>query len=57
MHLHLIFIFEKIVYNKKSGGSMKILVIVPCFNEQDSIVEVVNSIKKEKLDYIVINDG
>lgn len=57
MHLHLIFIFEKIVYNKKSGGSMKTLVIVPCFNEQDSIVEVVNSIKKEKLDYIVINDG
>lgn len=36
---------------------MKVLIIIPCYNEQESIVEVVNNIKKEGLDYIVINDG
>lgn len=36
---------------------MNVLVIIPCYNEEESIEKVVNSIKKEKLDYIVINDG
>ena len=36
---------------------MKILVIIPCYNEEENIVKTVNNIKKQKLDYIVINDG
>lgn len=36
---------------------MKILVIIPCYNEQDNIVKTVESLKKEKVDYVVINDG
>lgn len=43
---------------------MKVLMIIPAYNEQDNILKVVNSIKNygEKckdylLDYIVINDG
>ena len=39
---------------------MKVLIIVPAYNEEKNIVDVVNSIKKYKkykLDYIVINDG
>lgn len=36
----------------------KILVIIPCYNESESIVSVVNSIKSQPLylDYIVVND-
>lgn len=36
---------------------MKILVIIPCYNEQDNIKKTVESLKNEKVDYIVINDG
>lgn len=36
---------------------MKILIVIPCYNEEKNIVEVVENIKKENLDYIVINDG
>ena len=36
---------------------MKILVIIPCYNEQDNIIKTVNNLKKENVDYIVINDG
>ena len=43
---------------------MKILLIIPAYNEQDNILKVVNSIKgfvstcnEYELDYIVINDG
>lgn len=36
---------------------MKILVIIPCYNEEKNIVNTVNDLKKEKVDYIVINDG
>ena len=42
---------------------MKILLIIPAYNEQDNILNVCNIIKdyniksKQKLDYIVINDG
>ena len=38
------------------------LVIIPCFNEEQSIIDVVKAVKKTKipgvnLDYLVINDG
>ena len=43
---------------------MKVLLIIPAYNEQDNILKVVNSIKgfastcnEYELDYIVINDG
>ncbi len=36
---------------------MKVLVIIPCYNEEESIVETVNSLKGQKVDYVVINDG
>ena len=38
---------------------MKTLVIIPAFNEQDSIVDTVNSLKRTvpDIDYVVINDG
>jgi glycosyltransferase involved in cell wall biosynthesis len=36
---------------------MKTLVTIPAFNEEGSIVAVVNEIKAEGYDYIVINDG
>lgn len=43
---------------------MKVLLIVPAYNEQDNILKTVNSIKRfskkckeYKLDYVVINDG
>ena len=41
---------------------MKVLMIIPAYNEEKSIVKTVSSLKKAKLkggtlDYIVINDG
>lgn len=38
---------------------MKVLLIIPCYNEKDSIIEVVKNIKEKfpRYDYIVINDG
>ncbi|MEG1132371.1 MAG: glycosyltransferase family 2 protein [Romboutsia sp.] len=43
---------------------MKVLMVIPAYNEQDNILKVVNSIKDHSkkcgdyiLDYIVINDG
>lgn len=41
---------------------MKVLIIIPCYNEEKSIVNTVTQLKKIKLkndtlDYIVINDG
>lgn len=36
---------------------MKVLLIVPAYNEADSIVAVVNTIKGYGYDYIVVNDG
>jgi Glycosyltransferases, probably involved in cell wall biogenesis len=34
----------------------KIIIIIPCFNEEETILTTVNAIK-DKYDYIVINDG
>ena len=36
---------------------MKILAVIPCYNEEKNIVKTVEDIKKAKIDYIVINDG
>lgn len=38
---------------------MKLLMIIPAYNEEDNIVRVVNLIKKQypEYDYIVVNDG
>ncbi len=36
---------------------MKTLVIIPCYNEEESILETVRSLEKEKVDYVVIDDG
>ena len=36
---------------------MKILVIIPAYNEEGSIASVVSGIKQQGYDYIVINDG
>lgn len=37
---------------------MKILVIIPCYNEQDNIVQVIQNLKAEypQADYVVVND-
>lgn len=38
---------------------MKVLLIIPAYNEQDNILNTVNSIKEfdSEIDYVVINDG
>ena len=36
---------------------MKTLVIIPCYNEEGNIENTVKSLIKNKLDYIIINDG
>jgi glycosyltransferase involved in cell wall biosynthesis len=36
---------------------MRTLVIIPAYNEQDSIVAVVNSVVESGFDYLVVNDG
>ena len=36
---------------------MKILLVIPAYNEEKSIVSVVEDAKKHGYDYIVINDG
>ena len=35
---------------------MKTLVVIPAYNEEDNIVELVNNVKKYDYDYLVIND-
>lgn len=35
---------------------MKVLVIIPCFNEKKNIVDTVNNVR-QKYNYVVINDG
>lgn len=36
---------------------MKILVIIPCYNEEKNIEKTVNNLIKNNLDYVIINDG
>lgn len=36
---------------------MKILIIIPCFNEELNIEKTVKQIIKKNYDYIIINDG
>lgn len=36
---------------------MKILLIIPAFNEEDSILDVISPIKNTEYDYVVVNDG
>lgn len=35
----------------------KVLLIIPAYNEEDSIVKTINNIKKYNYDYIIVNDG
>lgn len=39
-------------------NTLKILVIIPAYNEQDSIINVINKLKRDcpRADYVVIND-
>ena len=42
------------------GCFMKILIIIPAYNEEANIINTINNIKKYKkysFDYVVINDG
>lgn len=36
---------------------LRVLVIIPAYNERDSIVRVVNSVTEAGYDYVVVNDG
>ena len=38
---------------------MRVLVVIPAYNEEESIVRVVENLKQnyEQLDYVIINDG
>jgi len=36
---------------------MRVLLVIPAYNESESIVRVVNEIKQHGYDYIVVNDG
>lgn len=36
---------------------MRVLIVIPAYNEQESIVSVVESVVKAGYDYVVINDG
>ena len=42
---------------KRKNSHLKVLVIVPAYNEQDCILTTVEQIEKTGYDYIVINDG
>ena len=41
----------------KVSRSLKVLLIIPAYNEQDSIVATVRSVQDAGLDYVVVNDG
>ena len=41
----------------QSAPDIRVLVIIPAYNEQECIVDAVNSVKAAGYDYIVVNDG
>lgn len=43
--------------NNTSPEKLKVLLILPAYNEEDSIVKLVNNIKQMGYEYIIINDG
>ena len=36
---------------------LNVLVVIPAYNEQESIVSVVNDVVSAGCDYVVVNDG
>ena len=40
-----------------SAKKPKIVLIIPAYNEEDSIEKTINNIKKYNFDYIIVNDG
>ena len=38
-------------------SSMRVLIVIPAYNEEASIVKVANNIKNAGYDYVIINDG
>lgn len=54
MHTHIVHVIIEMVF------FMKVLIIIPTYNEEKNILNTINQVKeykKIKLDYIVINDG
>ena len=43
--------------DKSIGDMLKVLVVIPAYNESDNIVKVVESVVSAGYDYIVVNDG
>lgn len=43
--------------DEKDGALKKAIVIIPAYNEQDSIVHAVNAVIKAGYDYVIVNDG
>lgn len=43
--------------NNISSPSLNILIVIPAYNEESSIVDVVGAVEEAGYDYIIINDG
>lgn len=41
----------------QSAPDIRVLVIIPAYNEQECIVDAVNSVRAAGYDYVVVNDG
>ena len=39
------------------GDMLRVLVIIPAYNEQANIVQTVSSVVEAGYDYVVVNDG
>ena len=39
------------------GSSLRVLVIIPAYNEEESLLAVVQSVIESGYDYVVVNDG
>lgn len=46
-------------FNRGMAGDMKLLVIIPAYNEEDSILTTVSELRKAcpQFDYLIVNDG